>query len=79
MSKNLRELALRNAQKIGTAVVVLGATMSGSAMAAGTDFSTITAGIDVSTIVAALVGAAVILVGAGFAKWGSKKVGGFFG
>ena len=65
--------ALRTA--IGGGLAVVGA----NAMAAGTDFSTITAGLDGSTIATACVAAAVILALVGFAKWGSKKLGRFFG
>jgi hypothetical protein len=79
MSKNLRELAARNAKKLASAGAVAASVVTGSAMAAGTDYSSVTAGVDNSTLITGLVGMAVILVGAGFAKWGAKKIGGFFG
>ncbi|WP_369929343.1 hypothetical protein [Xanthomonas sp. NCPPB 2632] len=77
--KNLRELAARNARKLGAAGAIAATAVSGSAMAAGTDFSSVTSGVDNSTLITGLVAMAVVLVGAGFAKWGSKKIGGFFG
>lgn len=45
----------------------------------GTDFSAILAGLDGGTAVTAIVAAAAILAVVGFAKWGAKKVGKFFG
>lgn len=57
------------------------AMLSGGAMASGggTDFSGILSGIDGGTAVTAIVAAAAILALVGFAKWGAKKVGRFFG
>lgn len=55
------------------------ALVGSSAMAAGPDFSGITSGLDGSTIVTACVAAAAILAVVGFGKWGSKKLGKFFG
>lgn len=56
------------------------ALMSGGAMAGGgTDFSGILSGVDGGTAVTAIVAAAAILAVVGFAVWGSKKVGRFFG
>lgn len=71
-------LVRRGKVLVSAALVSLG-TVAGSAMAAGSDYTSITAGIDSTQIAAALVACGVILVGAGFAKWGTKKVGGFFG
>lgn len=55
--------------------------VGGSALAAGggPDFSGILSGIDGATAVTAIVAAAAILALVGFAKWGAKKVGRFFG
>lgn len=56
------------------------ALLSGGAMASsGTDFSGILSGIDGGTAVTAIVAAAAILALVGFAAWGAKKVGRFFG
>lgn len=55
------------------------ALVGGNAMATGTDFSSILTGLDGSTAVTAILAAAVILALVGFAKWGAKKVGKFFG
>lgn len=58
------------------------AMLSGGAMASGgsgPDFSGILTGIDGTTAVTAIVAAAAILALVGFAAWGSKKVGRFFG
>jgi hypothetical protein len=43
------------------------------------DFSDILTGLDATTATAAILGAAAILALVGFAKWGAKKVGKFFG
>jgi len=55
--------------------------LSSVAMASGggTDFSSILTGVDGGTAVTAIVAAAAILALVGFAKWGAKKVGRFFG
>lgn len=45
----------------------------------GTDFSGILSGVDGGTAVTAIVAAAAILAVVGFAAWGAKKVGRFFG
>lgn len=79
MSKNLRELAARNAQKLAVALTLSLATLSGSAMAAAGDYSSIGAGIDSTDVVAGLLAFGAIYVGPGFAKWATKKVAGFFG
>ncbi|TCV97740.1 hypothetical protein EC912_101757 [Luteibacter rhizovicinus] len=80
MSKNLKELAARNAHRLGKAALIAGAVVSGTAMAAGgTDYSSIGAGVDSSTVVAGLLAMGAILIGPGFAKWATKKVAGFFG
>lgn len=69
----------------GKLVAVLPAAslvVAGNALASGgggTDFSGILSGIDGATAVTAIVAAAAILALVGFAKWGSKKVGRFFG
>lgn len=55
------------------------ALVGSSAMATGTDFSSITSGLDGGTIVTAVIAAAAILALVGFAKWGAKKLGKFFG
>lgn len=59
----------------------LATMVGGSAMATGggPDFSGILSGIDGGTAVTAIVAAAAILALVGFAKWGAKKVGRFFG
>lgn len=36
-------------------------------------------GLDTTDVITAMVGAAALLAGVGFAKWASKKVGKFFG
>lgn len=79
MSKNLRELAARNAKKLAGAAAVTSATLAGSAMAAAGDYTGIGAGIDVSEVIAGLIAFGAIYVGPGFAKWATKKVAGFFG
>ena len=55
--------------------------IGGTAMAqtSSTNFSSILSGLDGSTAVTAILAAAVILALVGFAKWGAKKVGKFFG
>jgi hypothetical protein len=50
-----------------------------AAFAVGPDFSSITTGLDASTVVTAVIAAAAILATVGFAKWGAKKLGRFFG
>lgn len=73
--------------KVGRYATVIGvsgaalALPASKALAAGgsTDFSSILAGVDGSTAVTAILAAAVILALVGFAKWGAKKVGKFFG
>lgn len=58
------------------------ALVGGSALATeptGPDFSGILSGIDGGTAVTAIVAAAAILALVGFAKWGARKVGSFFG
>lgn len=79
MSKNLIELARRNAKKLATAGALTAATLSGSAMAAAGDYSAIGAGISSTDVVAGLLAFGAIYVGPGFAKWATKKVAGFFG
>lgn len=44
-----------------------------------TTFSNILTGLDASTAIAAIIGAAALLAAVGFARWGAKKVAGFFG
>ena len=53
--------------------------LSTGAFAVGPDFSSITTGLDASTVVTAVIAAAAILATVGFAKWGAKKLGRFFG
>lgn len=87
MSKSLRELGRRMAQRTkslavagaGSLALVAGAASAQTATSTGTDFSGILSGLDNSTIITALVSAGSILVGVSFAKWGTKKVAGFFG
>ncbi|MEP6485363.1 MAG: hypothetical protein ABJB01_13010 [Rudaea sp.] len=55
------------------------AMVGGPAFAVGPDFSPITTGLDASTVVTAVIAAAAILATVGFAKWGAKKLGRFFG
>lgn len=43
------------------------------------DFSGVLAGLDSATAVAAIIGAGVIIVGPGFAKWATRKVASLFG
>lgn len=56
-------------------------TIGGNAMATptGPDFSGILDGIDGTTAVTAMLAGAAILALVGFAKWGAKKLGKFFG
>lgn len=64
------------------AVVALSLLLVGGNAAAtptGPDFSSILSGVDSSTAVTAILAGAVILALVGFAKWGAKKVGKFFG
>lgn len=66
--------------KVLAPVVGAVATLPMMAMAGGgTDFSGILAGVDGGTAVTAIVAAAAILAIVGFASWGAKKVGRFFG
>ena len=57
------------------------AMVAGNAAATptGPDFSSILSGVDSGTAVTAILAGAVILALVGFAKWGAKKVGKFFG
>jgi len=69
-------------RKVKGSLVAVAPAMSlvgGAAMAQGTDFSGITSGLDGGTIVTAVIAAAAILALVGFAKWGAKKLGKFFG
>jgi hypothetical protein len=79
MSKNLRELVARNAKKLAVAGTVTAATLSGTAMAAAGDYSSIGAGIDTADVIAGILAFGVIKVGPGFARWATNKVAGFFG
>jgi len=63
------------AAPVGGALALVGS----NAMAVGTDVSSILTGLDGSTAVTAILAAAVILALVGFAKWGAKKVGKFYG
>ena len=67
--------------KYGPTASVGFAAIGGTAMAqsSSTNFSSILSGLDASTAVTAILAAAVILALVGFAKWGAKKVGKFFG
>ena len=68
--------------KYGPTASVGLASIGGLAMAqssSSTNFSSILSGLDASTAVTAILAAAVILALVGFAKWGAKKVGKFFG
>jgi len=54
--------------------------LAGNAAASGgTDFSSILSGVSGATAVTAVLAAAAILALVGFAIWGAKKVGKFFG
>lgn len=53
------------------------AALAGNAQAQ--DFSGILSGIDGATAVTAIVAAAAVLALVGFAAWGARKVGKFFG
>jgi hypothetical protein len=64
---------------VAPAVGVGFALLGGQAMALPTDFSSILTGLDSSTAITAILAAAVIIAGVGFAKWGAKKVARFFG
>lgn len=43
------------------------------------DFSNILSGLNSSTAITTIVAAAALIAAVGFAKWGAKKVAGFFG
>lgn len=77
------EMVKDKAGRYATVAGITGSALAlsaGNAMAAGgTDFSSILVGLDGSTAVTAILAAAVILALVGFAKWGAKKVGKFFG
>lgn len=64
-------------RRIGAgAVLVLSAT---GAHAAGLDFSSITSGVDVSTVATAIIAMGALMILPNVAKWGAKKLAGFFG
>ena len=70
---------MNKAKTLAMGALIAVASVAGSAMAVGPDFSTILAGLDNSTAITAVVAAGVILAGVGFAKWATKKVARFFG
>lgn len=55
------------------------AVAAGSASAAGLDFTTITSAVDVSTVATAIIAMGALMILPGVAKWGAKKLAGFFG
>jgi anaerobic C4-dicarboxylate transporter len=61
------------------ALAIMAVMVGGQAGAVGADFSTILSGLDATTATTAVLAAAVILAAVGFAVWGAKKVGKFFG
>ncbi|MGC1549000.1 MAG: hypothetical protein WA777_10765 [Rhodanobacter sp.] len=70
-----KTLALGTLLAVGSAAAPAFAQTTGSLSGLSALFS----GLDTADIVTAIVSAGVILVGVGFAKWGTKKVGKFFG
>jgi len=70
---------MNKAKTLAVGAVVSMASVAGSAMALGDDYSSILAGLDSSTAITAIIGAGVLLAGVGFAKWATKKVARFFG
>ena len=60
---------------VAASLVSLGASAQ---TATATDFSSILAGLSASTAITAILGAGLIVAGVGFARWGVRKVAGFF-
>lgn len=77
----MNELLCKANAKFATVVTMLclGLMVGGQAAAVGPDFSSILTGLDASTAITAVLAAAVIIAGVGFAIWGGKKVAAFFG
>jgi hypothetical protein len=78
---NVKFKILKGGKVVATGALVAGGMAAGGAFAqtTGTDFSSILTGLSGASAITAILGAAVILAAVGFAKWGSKKVGKFFG
>jgi predicted phage tail protein len=66
-------------KKVLSAVVTASAVLASQAQAAGTDFSSLTSAVDASTIVTAIVAMGAVMILPGVAKWGVRKIAGFFG
>ena len=60
---------------VAASLVSMGASAQ---TATATDFSSVLAGLSASTAITAILGAGVIVAGVGFARWGVRKVAGFF-
>lgn len=54
-------------------------TLASQAQAAAVDYSSLTSAVDATTIVTAIVAMGAVMILPGVAKWGVKKIAGFFG
>lgn len=66
-------------KKVLVSGLVASAALASQAQAAATDFSSLTSAVDASTIVTAIVAMGAVMILPGVAKWGVRKIAGFFG
>lgn len=68
-----------NRNTVKTALVGLAPAAAVFAPMAHAQYADITTGLDTATVITAVIAAAALLAGVGFAKWAAKKLGTFFG